>query len=399
MPDEKELRRSAQERVEDALDHAPAVALLGPRQSGKTTLALAMAAERDALYLDLESPKDRNKLADPEAYLGEHLDQLVILDEIHRMPELFAPMRGLIDLARRQKRGNGRYLILGSASLDLLRQSSETLAGRIALVELHPFSIAEVGSSQQDALWLRGGYPLSFTASNDARSLRWRQDFIRTYLEREVSQFIGARGTRIGTDTLSRLWIMLAHHQGGLLNQSQLARNLGLDVRTVNSYVDLLIDLLLVRRLAPWHANMAKRLVKAPKIYVRDSGIVHALLGVANKDDLLAHPVVGASWEAFCIDNILACAPDTVQPWFYRTQVGAEVDLLLQWPDSSTWAIEFKRSLAPKVERGFHEACHDIKPKRKLLIYPGQESYRTTGDIEVMSLDAVCRLAGAMATG
>ncbi len=238
MPDKKELRRSAQERVEDALDHAPAVALLGPRQAGKTTLAPAMAAERDALYLDLESPKDRNKLADPEAYLGEHLDQLVILDEIHRMPELFAPMRGLIDLARRQKRGNGRYLILGSASLDLLRQSSETLAGRIALIELHPFSINEVGSEQQDALWLRGGYPLSFTASNDARSLRWRQEFIRTYLEREVSQFLGARGTHMGADTLSRLWTMLAHHQSGLLNQSQLARNLGLDVRTVNSYVD-----------------------------------------------------------------------------------------------------------------------------------------------------------------
>lgn len=396
MPETDDFRRSLQAELNELLNHSPALALLGPRQVGKTTLALAIAAERNAIYLDLESTKDRNKLADPEAYLGEHLDKLVILDEIHRVPELFAPMRGLIDSARRQRRGNGRYLILGSASLDLLRQSSETLAGRLALVELHPFNIREVGRVQQDMLWLRGGYPLSFTASSDGRSLRWRQDFMRTYLEREISQFIDLRSTRTGADTLSRLWTMLAHQQGGMLNQSQLARNLGLDSRTVNSYIDLLIALLLLRRLNPWHTNTAKRLVKSPKIYVRDSGIVHALLGIASKETLLAHPVVGASWEGFCIDNILACAPDQVQAYFYRTQVGAEIDLLLHWPDGRLWAIEFKRSLAPKTERGFHEACSDIQPHRKLLVYPGEEAYRLKDDIEVLSLDAICNLVSGV---
>ncbi len=402
MLDTDDFRRTLQSQVNDLLDDSPVVALLGPRQAGKTTLALAIGEERDAIYLDLESAKDRSKLADPEAYLGANLDRLVILDEIHRVPELFAPLRGLIDTARRRKlgkKGNGRYLILGSASLDLLRQSSETLAGRLALVELHPFNITEVGAAQQDALWLRGGYPLSFTASSDARSLRWRQDFVRTYLEREISQFIDLRSTRIGADTLSRLWTMLAHQQGGMLNQSHLARNLGLDVRTINSYIDLLISLLLVRRLTPWSTNTAKRMVKSPKLYVRDSGIVHGLLGIGSHDTLLAHPVVGASWEGFCIDNLLACAPATVKAYFYRTQVGAEIDLLLQWPGGATWAIEFKRSLAPKLERGFHDACVDIKPHRKLLVYPGDEHYRIKDDVEVLPLHALCAMVREPAAG
>lgn len=379
------IKRLLAPQLTAALAQSPAVALLGPRQVGKTTMALEIG--RKGLYLDLESEQDRAKLAQPELYLADHQDRLVILDEVHRAPGLFPVLRGLIDRARRAGRKTGLYLLLGSASLDLLKQSGETLAGRIAYLELTPFRILETLRLPADNLWLRGGFPDSLLASDTARSLRWRQDFIRTYLERDIPQF----GPRIAAETLRRFWVMLAHHQGGLLNLAQFARNLGVDGKTVAGYLDLLVDLLLVRRLPPWHANIGKRLVKSPKVYVRDSGLVHALLNIPDKETLLAHPVLGQSWECFVIENLLACAPGTVQGHFYRSSGGAEIDLLLSWPDGSLWAIEIKRSLTPQIERGFHAACADLNPARKFIVYPGKERYRAAKDIEVVSLMELAR--------
>lgn len=386
------IERRLSPQLKDAISHTPAVALLGPRQVGKTTLALEVGREFNALYLDLESEQDRAKLAQPELYLADHQDQLVILDEVHRAPGLFPVLRGLIDRARRVGLSAGQYLLLGSASLDLLKQSGESLAGRIAYLELAPFNVLETPSLQSNELWVRGGFPDSLLAPDAARSLRWRQDFIRTYLERDIPQF----GPRIAAETLRRFWGMLAHHQGGLLNTAQFARNLGVDAKTAAGYLDLLVDLLIVRRLPAWHANIGKRLVKSPKVYVRDSGLAHALLGIPDKETLLAHPVVGQSWECFVIENLLVNAGDRAQGYFYRTSGGAEIDLLLDWPNGSLWAVEIKRSLSPKVERGFHAACEDLSPVRKFVVYPGQERYRIAPDIEVISLAELAAMVTAV---
>lgn len=382
------MNRTLFPQLLDALAHSPAVALLGPRQSGKTTLALEVAREQPAIYLDLESEQDRAKLAQPELYLADHLDKLVILDEVHRTPGLFPVLRGLIDRARREGRRAGQYLLLGSASLDLLKQSGETLAGRITYLELTPFHVREVGTRPLDELWLRGGFPESLLAADDARSLRWRQDFIRSYLERDIPQF----GPRIAAETLRRFWTMLAHHQGGLLNTAQFARNLGVDVKTAGSYLGLLVDLLLVRRLLPWHANLGKRLVKSPKVFIRDSGITHALLNIPDKETLLSHPVVGSSWEGFVVENLLASVDPLVQPYFYRSSSGAEIDLLLAWPEGRLWAIEIKRSLTPKLERGFHTACADLQPERRFIVYPGSERYRLADGIEAIPVTMLAQM-------
>lgn len=360
----------------------PAVALLGPRQSGKTTLALEVAHTMRSVYLDLESPADRARLSDPVLYLSDHEDKLVILDEVHRVPELFQGLRGLIDHGRRRGRRSGRFLLLGSASMDLLRQSGETLAGRIAYLELSPLDVLEVGERDQDLLWIRGGFPDSFLADDDVRSLTWRENFIRTYLERDVPQL----GPRIPVETLRRFWVMLAHVQGGLLNASSLARSLGVDARTVSRYLDLMVDLLLARRLTPWRQNVGKRLVKAPKTYLRDSGIVHALLGLESKEAVLGHPIVGPSWEGYAIETLLAVAPDRTDASFYRASSGAEVDLVLTLPGRGPWAIEIKRSLSPRPRRGFHSACEAVSPEAKFVVYPGRERYRIAHDIEVIGV-------------
>jgi len=385
------IRRHAASVVERALSRQAAVGLLGPSQVGKTTLAHQVAEGRDSLYLDLESYIDRAKLADPVLFLRNYEDRLVILDEIHRVPELFQTLRGLIDEGRREDRRNGRFLVLGSAAIDLLRQSGESLAGRIEYVFLDPLDVLEVAPDAASAnrLWLRGGYPDSFLASSDEDSLVYRRNFIRTYLERDVPQF----GPRIPAETLSRLWTMLAHHQGGLLNVSQLASGLGSSSRSVNSYIDLLVDLMLVRRLRPWHANIGKRLVKSPKVYVRDSGLVHALLGLEDHDALAGHPVVGASWEGFVIENLLSAAPEGTDAHFYRTAAGAEIDLLLQLPGrQGTWAIEIKHSSAPRVERGFHHAADDLGPQHSFLVYPGNDRYPITREVEAIGLRALAEL-------
>lgn len=372
-------------RLIERIDSSPAVALLGPRQVGKTTLAHQVADGRPSLYLDLESDRDRAKLADPELYLVAQADRLVILDEVHRRPDLFRNLRGLIDQGRREGRRTGRFLLLGSASMDLLRQSGESLAGRIAYLELGPISPREYPGGM-DRLWLRGGFPDSLLAADDGASLRWRGDFIRTYLERDIPQM----GPRIAAETLRRFWTMLAHRQGGLLNAADLARALGVDGKTVASYFDLLVDLLLVRRLAPWHANAGKRLVKSPKVYIRDSGLVHALLGIGDAEALLGHPVAGTSWEGFVIEALIAAAPEGTVPSFYRTSAGAEIDLLLTLPGGRTWAVEVKRSLSPKPEKGFHIACADLGPERKFVVYPGAETFPAGHGVDVIGLGALC---------
>lgn len=368
--------------VKALLRQAPAVALLGPRQSGKTTLALEVAAKTKSTYLDLESPADRAKLEDAEAYLEPLEDQLVILDEVQRAPEIFQTLRGLIDRGRRRGAKSGRFLLLGSASLELLRQSGESLAGRIAHAELTPFDIVETGAVKQDTLWIRGGFPESFLAVSEKQSLRWRNDFIRTYLERDIPQL----GPRIPAETLRRFWTMLAHHQSGVLNAAELARSLAVDGKTIAKYLDLMVDLLLVRRLAPLHRNVSKRLVKSPKVYVRDSGLVHALLGLETRDAVLGHPIAGGSWEGFVIETLINVAPDGTTASFYRTSAGAEIDLVLELPGGALWAIEVKRGLAPKVERGFYNACEDLAPKRRYVVYSGSERYALGNKIEAISL-------------
>jgi uncharacterized protein len=378
------IPRRALKMVQEALNRQAAVALLGPRQVGKTTLAHTVAEHTGALYLDLEAREDREKLSDPALFLRAYEDRLVILDEIHRVPELFQALRGLIDQGRRRGHRYGRFLVLGSASIDLLRQSGESLAGRIAYVEMGPLDVLEAGQgeAERQALWLRGGFPDSFLARSDGESLHLREDFIRTYLERDVPQF----GPRIPAETLERLWTMLANGQGTLLNASRLAAGLSVKAPTIVRYIDLLADLLLVRRLPPFHANTGKRLVKSPKVYVRDSGILHALLAIKDHNALAGHPVVGTSWEGFVIENLLGVVPERTLASFYRTAAGAEIDLVLDLPKGERWAIEIKRGLTAKPEKGFHIACGDLQPARRFVVYSGDARFPVTSDIEAMGV-------------
>lgn len=381
------LDRNLLNYLRQDLAQYPAVALLGPRQAGKTTIAHQLALPEHSVYLDMESELDRAKLASPALYLGERLDRLLVIDEVHRVPGLFPVLRGLIDRARREGRRSGLYLLLGSASLDLLQQAGESLAGRVAYRELTPFQALELADSEQSRLWLRGGFPDSYLAGTVSASFRWRQDFIRTYAERDIPQL----GGRVGTDAVRRLWGMLAHQQGGLFNASVLARSLALDTRTVNRYIDLLVQMFLVRRLEPWHANLGKRLTKSPKLYVRDSGLLHALLGLSDEETLLGHPAVGASWEGFVLENLITAAGPNASAHFYRTSAGAEIDLLLRWPDGQSWAIEVKRSLSPKMERGFYVACEDLQPSHQYVVYPGADSFALGSVTRAVPLGELCR--------
>ncbi|RFC40374.1 MAG: hypothetical protein DID89_2727546919 [Candidatus Nitrotoga sp. CP45] len=377
------LDRQITSAVNDALIRQAAVALIGPRQVGKTTLALALGEQRDALYLDLEDRDDRNRLSNPALFFEAVEDRLVILDEIHRMPEIFETLRGVIDQGRRKGKGKGRFLILGSAAIDLLRQS-ETLAGRIAYIEMTALTATEVEDSRaaRDRLWLRGGLPDAFLARDDRESLALRKDFIRTYLERDIPMF----GPRVPAATMERLWTMLAHCQGTLLNASQLARGLDVSTQSVTRYIDLLCDLLLVRRLPPLHANVGKRLVKSPKVYVRDSGLVHALLGLETLTQLSGHPVIGQSWEGFVIETLLAATPWRANASFYRTAAGAEVDLVIENKNGHRWVIEIKRGLSAKLERGFYQALEDLKPERAFAVHASDDRYPIADGIEAISI-------------
>jgi uncharacterized protein len=382
------VKRQIQPKVLQLLGQFPAVAILGPRQVGKTTLAMALAQElgEEALYLDLELPSDRAKLAEPELYLKQHENRLVILDEIHRLPSIFETLRSLVDQRRRGGRRSRHFLLLGSASMDLLQQSAESLAGRIAYQELAPFSVTEVSKTKDmpaDRLWTRGGFPDSYLAAGDEASFAWRTAFIQTYLERDVP----ALGPRIPAETLRRYWQMLAHNQGQMLNAAQLANGLGVSGHTVARYLDIMVDLLLVRRLQPWASNVKKRLVRTPKVYVRDCGLLHALLGIRDQEELLGHPVAGPSWEGLLIENILNVLPATARPTFYRTSAGAEIDLVIEFSAKERWAIEVKRSVSsPAPSKGFHNACGDIKATRQVVLYPGEERFRIDTKTEVMPL-------------
>jgi predicted AAA+ superfamily ATPase len=385
-------KRKTQQFVQSSLESQAAVVLLGPRQVGKTTLALDIASERPSVYLDLEREADRQILTEPDLYLDEQAGKLVILDEVQQMPDLFRTLRGQIDQRRRAGFRTGQFLLLGSASNILLHQTAESLAGRVRYVEMPPLQPDEVGADQLNLLWLRGGFPDSFQAASDRASMDWRLDFLRTYLERDIP----ALGPRIPAATLRRFWTMLAHVQGGLLNAAALAEGLGVSGQTVGRYLDLLVDLMLVRRLQPWHENVGKRLVKSPKVYVRDSGIVHALLSIGTTEGLLGHPVVGGSWEGFCIEALLAAAPLGTEPFFYRTSAGAELDLVLRLPSGDIWAVEIKRTTAPKVSRGFHTGAEDIGANRKLLVYAGEHEVPVAKDIRALPLAHAIELLSAL---
>jgi predicted AAA+ superfamily ATPase len=386
------ITRAAEETVRQKLAHMPAVVLLGPRQVGKTTLARQIAAAwpDGSIYLDLERPSDRLRLDDADSYLRAQQGKLVILDEIHRAPGVFEILRGIIDDNRRAGQRNGQFLLLGSAALDLMRQSSETLAGRVAYLDIAPLDIGEAGATGIDdaQLWLRGGFPDSLLAPDDSRSLDWRRDFIRSYLERDVPMF----APRLPAESIGRLWTMLAHLQGSILNQARLASALGVSSPTVDRYIDLLVDLQLLRRLRPWSGNIGKRLVKSPKVYVRDSGILHGLLELETQNDLLGHPVCGMSYEGHCIESLIPAAGLRRTPYYYRTHAGAEIDLLLEKGGQPEMAIEIKRSSAPSPAKGFAQACDDLGITQRYVVYPGQERFALRHDAQAIGLRELAAL-------
>jgi predicted AAA+ superfamily ATPase len=369
--------------LRNALENMPAVAILGPRQCGKSTLARAFCEQTDSqvVYLDLERSQDMAKLRDPEAFLLANPDALICIDEVQRVPELFSVLRYVIDKHNR----TGQFLILGSASRDLIRQSSETLAGRIRYLELTPFLRQELHEHDADLrrYWLRGGFPRSWLAKSDEESYEWRLDFRRDFLERDIPMF----SRRIEPATIGRTWDMLAHVHGGLLNMATLASALGVDGHTVRSYIDLLEGAFMVRRLQPVHANLRKRLVKSPKLYFRDVGILHGLLGIHDWNNLMAHPCYGVSWEALCIENILAKVRPDVRAGFYRTARGAEIDLVLEHGDRRA-AIEFKASTTPRLQKGFYIALQDLGIEQGYVVAPVDESYHMK-NVMVMPLDEI----------
>lgn len=382
------LIRRAAGRLTSLLRTFPTVALIGPRQVGKTTLARMVGDElaRAALYLDLERPSDRARLADAELFLSRQAGKLTILDEVQRMPELFPVLRSLCDARIRDGEKAGHFLVLGSASRDLLQRSSESLAGRIGYLELAPFTIDEVDRPRKradlDRLWIRGGFPGSHLARDDAGSWQWREQFVATFLERDLPQL----GLRLPSEQLRRLWGMLAHCQGDQLNAARLAASLGVTGNTVRHHLDVLTDLFLVRQLQPWSGNSKKRLVKAPKIYVRDSGLLHQLAGIVDLDMLLGHPLCGASWEGFVIEQILARLPSTWRASYYRTSAQAEIDLVLEGPKRQVLAIEIKRTLSPTLSKGYRLGYYDIGATRGVVVMPEGESFPLAKNVEAIPL-------------
>lgn len=381
------IPRNLTAEINRRLQQNPVLAILGPRQCGKTTLALQIVKPlKNAVHLDLENPADLAKLDDPLAFFSLHENDLVCLDEIQRTPELFVTLRSIVD----QRDRNGQFLILGSAGRDLIRQSSESLAGRITYLDLTPFLLNEIESDAAGdlrRLWLRGGFPRSYLAADEEASFQWRLDFIRTFLERDI----GMLGFRMPPARLGRLWKMCAHIHGSLLNSTKLADSLGVSSHTVRSYIDLLEHTYMIRVLMPDAPNLKKRLVKSPKIYIRDSGILHGLLDIRTHDDLLSHPVVGASFEGFAMENILASAKG-YEPYFYRTGAGAEIDLVLR-RGRRVLAFELKSSTVPRVAKGFWNALEDISPENAYVVAPVKASYPLKHSVTVTTLhDIITRL-------
>ena len=373
------IKRLLEKKLIDSLNNSPAVVLLGARQVGKTTLAKVVSKKQKSIYLDLESSSDLLKLSDPEEYLSSHSDKLVILDEIQNSPDLFKILRGLIDKSRRRGRKFAQYLILGSSSLDLIRQST-SLAGRVLYLELNGLNLLEIERNNKK-LWLRGGFPESFLSKTDKSAMEWVHDFIKTYLQRDVPQM----GFRIPSSRLRRLWTMLAHLQGECINYQKLASNLELDGKTIKSYIDILEDLLLIRKVEPWHVNLKKRLIKSPRYYVRDSGVLHNLLNIDNFDSLLSNPILGKSFEGFVLENICSVLPKRSQIYFYRTSAGAEIDLLIKF-SNQLWAIEIKYGNAPKLSKNFYKICNDVKANKKFVIYGGNDEFSIGNGVTMVSL-------------
>jgi predicted AAA+ superfamily ATPase len=383
------ITRGIQINLEKALLAMPVVALLGPRQVGKTTLALQVAEniQKKATYLDLESDADSNKLSDAEAFLKRFDGELLILDEVHRMPELFRILRGIVDARKRNGEKAGMFLLLGSASRDLLQNTSETLAGRIRYLEMCPFYAIELSINQNaqynlENHWVKGGFPDSYLAETDAESMLWRSDFIATYMERDLPLM----GVGIAPQHLKRFWKMLAHYHGNQINYSELGRSLELSHTTIKHYLDTMTDFYMVRQLLPFAANVKKRLVKTPKVYLRDTGILHSLLNLSNLEALFSYPAMGASWEGFVIENILNCIDQRWEYYYYRTATQVEIDLVLITPDKEIWAIEIKRNSAPKPGRGFTEACNDIQASKKWIVNASDDRYPLSNNIEVIGI-------------
>lgn len=368
----------------ERLAHSPAVALLGSRQVGKTTLAKSLNLQKPSRYLDLERPSDLAKLSDPELYLSRFTDELVILDEVQRMPDLFPVLRSLIDKRRQAGEKAGHFLLLGSASPELLQQSSETLAGRISYLELNPLHVLELSDPLEASSlhWERGGYPDSCLASSDEVSMQWREDFISSYVERHLPQ----QGIEAAPVLLRRFCTMLAHQQGATINLAKTAGSLGIDGKTARRYLDLLEGLYLVRALPPWTGNAAKRLVKSPKVYWRDSGVLHALIGLESIEDVLGHPVCGASWEGYCLEQILTRLPKRVRASHYRTHAGAEVDLVLEMANGECLAIKIKRTLSPKVSPGLKESMATLGAERGLILIPEGGEYPLSNAVSATGL-------------
>lgn len=383
------IQRELKQIVLTALQHMPAVAILGSRQVGKTTLALEIVkeVEKDAFYLDLELDSDLSKLSDPESYLKRFDNKLVVLDEAQLKPDVFRILRGIIDVRKRKGEKAGQFLILGSASRDLLQQSSETLAGRIRYTELAPFSVKELYTDaplgfNMDKLWFRGGFPDSYLAISDDESWAWRIDFIATYVERDIPLM----GPRVASSRMKRFWTMLAHYHGQQVVFSELGKSLELSHTTIRHYLDILTDFYMVRQIQPWSGNTKKRLVKSPKIYLRDSGILHSLLRISNFESLLGNPALGASWEGFVIENIILQLSSKWRYSYYRTSNQVEIDLILEDPNNEVWAVEVKRSSAPVLSPRFFGACDDVKATKRFVVYGGSDRYPLSGGVEVIGL-------------
>lgn len=361
-----------------ALQSNPIVALLGPRQCGKTTLARMISQEMAPIYFDLEDPTDLMKLTNPKLML-QHQKGLIILDEVQRKPDLFPILRVLVD----QPDFQGTFLILGSASPQLVKGVSESLAGRVAFIEMGGFGLMEIGSERFERLWSRGGFPRSFLAASDELSFKWRRDFIQTFLERDIPQL----GISIPAMTLRRFWTMVAHYHGNIWNAAELARSLGSSEATMRRYLDILCGTFLLRPLQPWDANLRKRQVKTPKIYFRDSGLLHALLSIQSREGLLGHPKYGASWEGFAIEQVLTLLQPT-DAYFWATHTGAELDLLI-FVDGRPFGFECKCSDAPGVTRSMRIALHDLNLHRLFIIYPGHDSFPLDDQIQAVSVGAL----------
>lgn len=365
-------------QLTEALKRSPAVALLGPRQCGKTTLAREIGAQKLANYFDLESPRDQLRLQNPEMEL-EKRSGLVVLDEIQTFPELFPILRSLID----RNPGKATYLLLGSASPTLLRSAGESLAGRVEFIDLHGFDLSETGWGTTDKLWVRGGFPLSFLAETDADSVRWREGFIRTFLQRDLPQF----GIQVPEPTMRRFWLMLAHTQGQVLNSSNLARSMGLTDKTIRHYVDHLEQTYMVRVLLPWFENLKKRQVKSPKVYLRDTGILHSLLTIGENDELLSHPIAGASWEGFVIEQLIRIHRFS-QAYFWATHASAELDLFV-FHHGKRYGFEIKRTERPKVTASMRTAIRDLGLHVLFVIYPGSDIIQLEKNMYALGLCSI----------